>query len=68
MVKTGSVKGGRSTIYRDLKIAQGGGKLKHSNFSTRGKPPLLSNNDIKNISEKSMIIMGERMKVVRLKL
>ena len=45
------MKGGRSTIYRGLRIAQGGGTLKNSHFATHAKPPLLSNKDIKNISK-----------------
>ena len=52
MVAAGHVKGGRSTLYRDLKIARMGRVIKHSHFATRGKLRLLSDRDVNCIKDK----------------
>jgi len=52
MVKSSSVKGGMNTIYRALKNARNRKSVKHSNFISCGKPPLLTNDDVTSMCEK----------------
>ena len=58
LVNSGYVKGGRSTIYRDLKVARSGIKLKNYDFKGPGQPPILSNIGVSKICEKIKINNG----------
>jgi len=42
----GRVKGGHITIYRDLKVINSEGFIKHLDFISRGQPRMLSTSDI----------------------
>ena len=52
VVKNSSVKGGGSTIYRALKNARNRKAMKHPQFISCDKPPLLTNDAIISICKK----------------
>ena len=60
LVNSGQVKGGHSTIYRDLKIVNSGGFINHLDFVSRGQPRILSTSDMKqNIIEQEGGALGK---------
>jgi len=46
MISAGYVRGGQSTVYRDLNITREGGAVRNLDFVSRSKPPLLNSSDV----------------------